>query len=54
MGYVTGAEPFILASYVISGVLIGGLAIWAVVRLHQARKRLTMLELTRKENEDKA
>ena len=54
MGYVTDAEPYILASYVISGLVIGGLAVWAVFKLRQARKRLIMLELAKRDSEEKA
>lgn len=43
-GFVTGSEPFIIASYVLSGLVIAALSIWACVKLVSARKKLSMLE----------
>lgn len=50
-GEVTGAEPFILASYLISGAVLIGLGLWTVFRLNSSKKRLKMLEAARKEDQ---
>jgi hypothetical protein len=45
-GYVTGAEAFVMASYVVSGITLICLAGWTRARLQSARRKLKMLEAT--------
>lgn len=51
MGYVTGSEPYIYASYTVAGVVLVGLAIWSWTQLMTAKKRVKMLEAARKEDQ---
>lgn len=53
-GEVTGAEPFIIASYAISAAVLLGLGLWTVFRLISAKKRVVMLDAARKEDQTQA
>ena len=53
-GQVNTGDVFIWASYIISAVTLGGLALWTAGKLSGAKKRLNMLNSrdTEKTSED--
>ncbi len=43
-GQVNSGDVFIWASYVISAITLGGVALWTIIRMMSAKKKLAMLE----------
>jgi hypothetical protein len=47
-GQITGREEFIIASFIVSALVILGLAAWTWLRLKTARARLAQIEMLEK------